>query len=77
MELIHDARAHLHQPVSMPQQLPQIPIRCVGYPDPGKTVFHHEPQQELRILSIGLLLSHPFCANLRGVPDPQLKLQIA
>jgi hypothetical protein len=45
MQLIHDARAHLYQSVSMPQQLPQIPIRCVRYPDPGETALHHEPQQ--------------------------------
>ncbi len=77
MQLIHDARAHLHQPMSMPQQLPQIPILCVRHPDPRKTVFHHQPQQQLRILSIRLLLSHSFRANLRGVPDPQLKLQVA
>ena len=58
----------------MPQQLPQIPILCVRYPDPRETVFYHEPQQELRILTIRFLLAHSFGANLRRVPDPQLKL---
>ena len=77
MQLIHDARAHLHQPVAMPQQLPQIPILCVRYPDPRKTIFHQELQQQLRILAIGLLLAHSLRANLRCVPDPQLKLQLA
>jgi len=38
-------RSRISQPVSMPQQLPQISIRCVRYPDPGKAVLHHEPQQ--------------------------------
>ena len=76
MQLIHDARAHLYQPMSMPQQLPQIPIHCVRDPDPRKAIFHQEPQQQLRILPIGLLLPHSFRANLRCVPDPQLKLQV-
>ncbi len=75
MQLIHHPRAHLHQPMPMPQQLPQIPILCVRHPDPRKAVFHHQPQQQLRILAIGLLLAHSFGANLRRVPDPQLKLQ--
>jgi hypothetical protein len=69
-------RAHLHQPVSMPQQLPQIPILRVRYPDPREPIFHHEPQQQLRILTIGLLLAHSFRAYLGRVPDPQLKLQV-
>src|SRR6266581_3608911 len=59
------------------KQLPQIPILCVRYPDPRKAVFYHQPQQELRILAIRLLLAHSLGANLRCVPDPQLKLQLA
>jgi len=31
----------------------------------------------LRILAIGLLLAHSFGANLGGVPDPYLELQLA
>ena len=77
MQLIHHPRAHLHQPMPMPQQLPQIAILRVGHPDSRETVFHHQPQQQLRILAIGLLLPHPFRANLRRIPDPQLKLQVA
>jgi len=40
------------------QQLPQIPILRVRYPDPREAVFYHEPQQELRILAIRLLVVH-------------------
>jgi hypothetical protein len=29
-----------------------------------------------RYLAIGLLLAHSLCTNLRGVPDPQLQLQL-
>jgi hypothetical protein len=29
----------------MPQQLSQIPILRVRYPDPGETVLHHQSQQ--------------------------------
>jgi len=45
MQLIHHPRAHLHQSVPMPQQLSQIPILGIRYPDSRKTVFHHEAQQ--------------------------------
>src|SRR4051812_43319059 len=31
MQLIHDARAHLHQPMPMPQQSPQVPILCIAF----------------------------------------------
>jgi hypothetical protein len=74
MQLIHPASAHLHQPVAMPQQLPQVPVGCVGHPDPRTAVFHHQPQQQLRILTIRLLLAYSLGANLGRVPDPQLKL---
>src|SRR5258706_10625949 len=60
----------------MPQQLPQIPILRIRDPDPWKTIFHQKLQQQLRILAIGLLLPHSLRANLRCVPDPQLKLQL-
>jgi len=44
VQLIHDARAHLHHPVPMPEQLPQIPIFPVRYPDSWKAVFDQESQ---------------------------------
>jgi hypothetical protein len=40
MQLIHHSRAHLHQSMPMPQQLPQIPILGVRYPDAQKAVLH-------------------------------------
>ncbi len=43
----------------------------------GKTLFHHQPQQQLRILPIRLLLAHPLGADLSGVPNPQFELQLA
>jgi hypothetical protein len=61
----------------MPQQLPQIPILCIRDPDPWKTIFPQKLQQQLRILAIALLLPHSLRANLRCVPDPQLKMQLA
>ena len=75
MQLVHDARAHLHQPVTMPQQLPQIAILRVRYPYFWETIFQQEPQQQLRVLAIGLLLAYPFGADLGGIADPQLELQ--
>jgi hypothetical protein len=77
MQLIHHPGAHLHQPMSMPQQLPQVPVGCVGNPYPRKAFFDHQPQQQLCILPIRLLLAHSLGANLGRVPDPQLKLQLA
>jgi hypothetical protein len=60
----------------MPQQLPQITIGRVRHPYPPKAVLQQQPQQQLRILSIRLLLAHSFRADLGCVPDPQLKLQL-
>jgi hypothetical protein len=76
MQLIHHPRAHLHQAMSMPQQLPQIAIGRVRHPDPRKAVFDHQPQQQLRILPIRLLLPHPRGPDLGCVSEPQLKLQL-
>src|SRR5580700_4919773 len=77
MQLIHYAGTHLHQAMPMPQQLPQVPVFCICYPDPRKAIFHQQCQQQLRILPIGLLLSHSFRADRGCVPDPQLKLHVA
>jgi hypothetical protein len=74
MQLIHHSRAHLHHTMPTPQQLPQITIGRVRHPDPRKAIFLHEPQQQLRILSIRLLLAHSFRADLGGVPNPQKPL---
>ena len=76
MQLVHDARAHLHQPVAMPQQLPQIAILRVRYPDSREAIFQQPPQQQLPVLAIGLLLAHSFGADRGCVADPQLKLQL-
>jgi hypothetical protein len=61
MRLIHDEGAHLYQPVSMPQQLLQIPIRCVRYPDLG-----HE---DLRMAARYQHLSPGFLADAVGGLD--------
>src|SRR5579864_5966525 len=61
----------------MPQQLSQVAVLRIRHPDPRETVFDHQPQQQLRILPIGLLLAHPFGADLSRVPNPQFELQLA
>ena len=76
MQLIHHSRAHLHQTMPMPQHLPQITIGRVRHPDPRKAVVQQQPQRQLRILPIRLLLAHSFRADLGGIPNPQLKLQV-
>jgi len=60
----------------MPQQLPQIAILRIRYPDPREAIFQQEPQQQLRVLAIGLLLAHLLLAHSRGIADPQLKPQL-
>ena len=77
MQLIHHSGAHLHQAMPMPQQLPQIAILRIGHPDSRKALLDHQPQQQLRILPIRLLLAHSLRPDLRRVSDPQLELQVA
>src|SRR5438445_72176 len=60
----------------MPQQLPQIPILPIRYPDLGKTIFHQQLQNMLRILPIRFLLAYPLGANLAGVANPQFEGQL-
>jgi hypothetical protein len=43
MQLIHDPRAHLHQPVTVPEKLSQIPILRIRYPDLRKVIFPQQP----------------------------------
>jgi hypothetical protein len=62
--------------VPVPQQLPQIPILPARYPDLPKAALQHQLQNQLRILAICLLLAYPLGADLGGIPDPQLKLQL-
>jgi hypothetical protein len=76
LQLVHDPRARLHHPVTMPQQLPQISSLPARNPDLRKAIFQQQLQNQLRILAIRLLLAYPLRADLGGVPDPQLKLQL-
>ena len=60
----------------VPQQLPQIAILPVRYPDLRKTIFQQQLQNQLRILAIRLLLAYPLRADLGRISDSQLKLQL-
>jgi hypothetical protein len=73
LQLIHDPRARLHHPVSMPQQLPQIAVLPTRHPDLGKPIFQQQAQNQLRILPIRFLLAYSLGPDLRRVSDPQLK----
>jgi hypothetical protein len=57
LQLMHDPRAHLHQPMAVPKQLSQITILRTGYPDPGKAIFQQQLQQKFGIEAIGFLLA--------------------
>src|SRR5664279_834353 len=76
LQLVHDPRARLHHPMPMPQQLSQIAILPARNPDLRKIIFQHQAQNQLRILAIRLLLTHPFRVDRRGISDPQLKPQL-
>src|SRR5215469_8219122 len=76
LQLIHDAGPRLHHAVPVPQQLPQIPVVPAWYPDPRKTIFHQQAQQQPCIFSICLRLAYPLGFNLRRIADPQLKVQL-
>src|SRR5215831_14544203 len=75
LQLVHDPGAHLHHPMAVPQQLPQIAIVPARYPDLGKIILQHELQNMPRILPIRLLLTYSLGLDLGRVPPPQLHLQ--
>src|SRR5437867_4476650 len=60
------------QGMPVPQQLSQVPTLRTRYPDPGKAIFQHQLQDQLRILPIRFLLAHALRADLRCILDPQL-----
>ena len=60
----------------VPEQLSQISILRTRYPDSGKTILHQQLQQQLRILTVGLLLAHALGSYLAGIANPQLVVQL-
>jgi hypothetical protein len=52
----------------VPQRLSQIAVLRIRHPDPREALSDHDPQQQLRVLAIGLPLAHPLGADLGGVP---------
>ena len=76
LQLIHDSRAHLHQPMPVLQQLPQIPILGTRYPDLREVIFQHQPQQESSILVVKLLLLHSLGLDFCRIAYPYLKPQL-
>src|ERR1700704_449503 len=60
----------------VPKQLTHIAIFRTRYPDPRKAIFHHQLQQQLRILAIGLLLLDALRLDLCWIADPHLKTQL-
>jgi len=76
LQLIHDPRPHLHQPMPMPKQLAQIPILRTRHPHPRKAIFHHQLQNVAGIAPVGLLLPHAGRFDLRRVAHPQFVLQL-
>jgi len=71
-----NSRPHLHQPVPVPQELPQVSILRIRYPDPRKAVLHQQLQQVFGILAVGLLFPYSLRSNLGWISDPQLVVQL-
>src|SRR6266480_6742722 len=62
LQLIHYPRAHLHQPIAMPEQLPQLTIFRL-MPHARRVIFVQQLQQDLGILAVGLLPADSLGAN--------------
>jgi len=66
---------HLHQPMPVPKQLPQITIFRTGYPDSRKAIFPQQLQQKLGIETIGFLLPDSQSLDLCRIANPHLETQ--
>jgi hypothetical protein len=76
LRLIRDSRPHLHEPMPVPKQLPQIPILRIRCPDSRKAIFQKQPQQEAAVLAVGFLLPDSLGLNLRRISNPQPENQL-
>jgi hypothetical protein len=56
--------------------LPEIPVFPTRHPDPWKTIFQQQTQNQPCVLAIGLLLAYSFAPDLGRIPDPQLNVQL-
>jgi len=73
--LIHDPRPHLHQPMPVPQQLPQITIPRTRYPDSRKPIFQQQLPHKSGIFAVGLLLPDALPLDLCRIANPRLDAQ--
>jgi len=58
--------------MAVPQQLSQIPILRIRYPDARKAIFQQELQQKFGIQAIGFLLPASLSLDLCRITNPQL-----
>ena len=72
VQLVAQHRAHAYEFVTMPEQLPEVPLGRRGNPDSREAHRQQKIENECGVALIGLLLAHFAGANLRGVSDPQL-----
>ena len=71
VQLVAQHRAHAHQLVTMPEQLPQVAFGRRGNPDFRKAFRQQQIENQRGVAFIGLLLAHFAGANLGGVSDPK------
>lgn len=69
VELVAQHGTHAHELVTMPEQLPEIPLRGCGNSDPRKALGQQQIENVRGLALIGLLFTHHTGANLRGVPQ--------
>jgi hypothetical protein len=60
----------------VPEQLPQITIFRIRYPDFRKAIFQQQLQQKSGIKTISFLLPASLPLNLRRIANPHLETQL-
>jgi hypothetical protein len=72
LQLIHDPRGHLHQPMPVPEQLPQITILQLGTHMLGKLFSSGSFRSSWASWRSVFCFTTSYALNLRSIPDPDL-----
>ncbi|HEY1525953.1 MAG TPA: hypothetical protein VGH51_06910 [Candidatus Angelobacter sp.] len=75
LQLVLHLPPHSYQLVPMDQQLPQIALLLARYPQSGKPILQHQPQQQFGIPPVGLLFAYLRGPDPARIPKPQLMPQ--
>jgi transposase InsO family protein len=72
LQLVLQARLHLHQAMTMPHQLPQIALLRRRQGEPRETLGQQQVEQQLGVAAIGLLRARSRRPDLAWMAHPQL-----